>query len=97
MRTLYGRARPVVLYCAVCGPQAVGWCLLTQAALTRPVLAKNERAELAIQKNRNYSYLAMATYTMCAIVAIWLPQLIALVISLIWILWLVVGIRMREE
>lgn len=35
----------------------------------------------------------MAFYTGCAIVAVWLPLAIAVVITLMWLYWLFNGIR----
>jgi len=90
-------APAVILYSAVCAFQGFGWYLLTRTSLAPRMLAKSEKSRIAIIKNRKYSIFAMAIYSACAIAAIWIPQVVALVISLIWILWIVVGVRLREE
>lgn len=90
-------APAVVLYSGVCGFQSIGWWFLTTSALSPPGLAKTDRSRLAIAKYRQYSYYAVATYTVCAVAAVWYPQTIAVVITLIWIFWLVFGIRVRDE
>jgi uncharacterized membrane protein len=90
-------APAVVLYSSVCGLQAVGWNLLTLAALRPDPLTKNEKSMLAMRENHKYSYFAFALYTTCAIAALWFPRTIAIAISFIWIGWLVVGIRIKHE
>ena len=90
-------APAVVLYCAVCGFQAIGWNLMTRAALNPHLLTRSEKATLATRQNHRYTYFAFATYTICAIVAFWFPRTIAIVISLIWIVWLIIGINIKDE
>lgn len=90
-------APAVILYTVVCGSQGFGWYLLTRTSLAPHVLAKSEKSRLAILKNRKYSIFGMAVYAACAVAAIWIPQVIALVITLIWVVWIIVGVRIREE
>jgi uncharacterized membrane protein len=90
-------APAVILYSAVFGLQGFGWYSVTSASLAPHLLAKSDKARLAILKNRQYSMFAMAFYTACAIAAIWIPQIVALAIALIWIFWIFVGINLRDE
>jgi uncharacterized membrane protein len=87
----------VILYCAVCGFQAVGWNFLTRTALGPVQLTRNEKAAAKMRENHKYSYFAFTIYTICAVTAIWFPLTIAIIISLIWIIWLIVGINLRSE
>lgn len=89
-------APAVILYSAVCAVQGLGWYLLTRASLSPHMLAKSEASRRTIVDNRKYSIFAMAVYSACAIAAIWIPQAVAAVITLIWIFWIVVGARLRE-
>ena len=50
-----------------------------------------------MRANHRYSYYAFALYVACAIVAFWLPRTVAVAITLIWIVWLVVGINVKGE
>jgi uncharacterized membrane protein len=90
-------APAVILYSAVCAFQAIGWNLLTRTALRPRALTRNHAGTLAMRANHRYSYYAFALYVSCAIVAFWLPRTVAVAISLIWIVWLIVGIRTKDE
>jgi len=90
-------APAVILYSGVCAFQAIGWNLLTRTALTPHALTRNDGATLAMRANHRYSYYAFALYVACAIVAFWLPRTVAVAITLIWIVWLVVGINVKGE
>jgi uncharacterized membrane protein len=89
-------APAVVLYSAVNGLQAVGWILLSGAALKPNLLTKNERSTLAMRSNQRNGYLALAVYTLCAIMAFWFPLAIALLLSVIWLGWLSYGIGIKS-
>ena len=88
----------VVLYGSVCVLQAIGWFLLTLTALnpTR-LLTKNDAATLTMHVNHKYSYYSIAFYGICVIVAFWLPQPVAIVISASWLVWLIRGITISES
>jgi len=90
-------APAVVLYMAVTVLQAIGWILLCHAALTPPPLTRNERATLAMRSNQRNGFYAVALYSVCAIVALWFPLAIAIFTSLVWIGWLIVGIRIKGD
>jgi len=88
----------VVLYSGVCAFQAIGWiCLMRTAVGGRHPLTRDHRALLELRAKGAYGYYALALYTVCGIAAFWLPRTVAVVMSLIWILWLVLALRAVEE
>lgn len=86
----------VILYVATLAFQAIGWILLTSAALNNR-LTKDELSALTIRKNRNYGYAAFIVYSLCAIIACWFPLTIAIITTFIWIFWLAWGINLKHE
>jgi uncharacterized membrane protein len=90
-------APAVVLYSAVDGLQAIGWILLSGAALKPNLLTKSEKSTLAMRNNYRNGYFALAIYTICAIVAFWFPLIVAHLITLIWVGWLIFGINIKGE
>ncbi len=91
-----GHAAPaVVLYDAVLAVQAIGWILLTGAAL-RGRLVEDERSVVTIRGNSRNGYGAFALYSLLAITALWFPLAIAVVTTVTWIFWLTLGIRMKD-
>jgi uncharacterized membrane protein len=89
-------APAVVLYDSTLALQAVGWILLTTSALDGQ-LFRNEKAALTIRKSRKFGYFAFTVYSLCAIIAFWFPLTIAILTTLIWILWLIWGISVKHE
>ena len=89
-------APAVVLYDSVLAFQAIGWILLTRAALQNK-LARSEEAALTIAQNCKYGYFAMAVYLLCAVIAFWFPLTIAVITAFIWVLWLIWGISMKHD
>jgi uncharacterized membrane protein len=87
----------VVLYCAACAFQAVGWYFLTRTALSPVLLARDEKAVLGLRKSHSFSYAAFALYTACGAAAFWYPQAIAAVICAIWLVWLVIGVKLKDD
>jgi len=86
----------VILYEAVLALQALGWIAATQASLKGNLL-KNEKAIVQARDARKFGVYALVTYSLCAILAIWYPLVIAVITTLIWIYWLIYGIRLKEE
>jgi uncharacterized membrane protein len=83
----------VVLYSATGAIMGVGWALVSWAALKPERLTRNERAAARMRKGSRNAYFAIAFYTTCAIVAVWLPLAIAVVITVMWLYWVIYGIR----
>jgi TMEM175 potassium channel family protein len=90
-------APAVILYSGVCGFQAMGWNLLTRTALKPNLLTKGENSTRTMRRNHRYSYFAFSIYTICAIAAIWFPRTVAMAIGLIWVIWLIISIKTRDE
>jgi uncharacterized membrane protein len=89
-------APAVVLYNAVLVAQALSWTLMTRTAL-RGGLARDADAVAALRANEKNSYGAMVLYSLLAIVAFWLPMVVAIATSMTWIVWLVMSLRARHE
>ena len=90
-------APAVVLYSVVNGLQATGWILLSRAALKPNLLTKNEKSTLAMRGNHRNGYFALAAYSLCTIIAFWFPLAVALLLSVIWLGWLIYGINIKSE
>ena len=89
-------APAVILYSAVMALQSLGWVLVSSAAL-KGNLPKNEKARKATREARMFGLYAAATYTFLAVAAIWVPVAVAGGITLIWIFWLIYGIRIKDD
>jgi uncharacterized membrane protein len=89
-------APAVILYNVVLAFQAIGWILSTGAAMKNN-LGKNEKSTLAIREQHKYGYFAFTAYSLCAITAFWFPLAIAIITTITWIFWLIMGINLKEE
>jgi uncharacterized membrane protein len=89
-------APAVILYNVVLAFQALGWVLMTNSALANN-LGKSEKANVEIKLARKFSYFACALYSLCAILGIWFPHIIAVFTTLTWIFWLIYGINIKHE
>jgi uncharacterized membrane protein len=87
----------VVLYSAAGAIMGVGWALTGRAALKPPGLTRNARATAQVRKGLRNAYFAIAFYTTSAIVAVWLPFAVAVVITLMWVYWVIYGLRSAGE
>jgi uncharacterized membrane protein len=85
----------VVLYNAVLAVQALGWVVVTGAAL-RNQLTVDATAEATMRENQRYGYFAAVFYGVLAVLAVWLPLTVAVATTVSWIFWLVLGIRMKR-
>jgi len=96
---LTDHAAPAVsLYCAVFGLQAIAWMLMTRAALnpSRPLIT-NEESIRSGRTNLKRSYYAIIFYSLCVVAAFWFPLTIAIIVAFTWIIWLIIGINLKEE
>lgn len=89
-------APSVVLFNAVTVIQALGWVLLTTAAI-RGGLARDEASLAVLRGGRRNGYGALAGYAFFAVLALWFPVAVAIIITLVWGLWLVFSLRMRHN
>ena len=83
----------VVLYSATGALMGVGWALVSWTALKPEPLTRNERAAARMRKGARDAYFAIAFYTTCAILAVWQPLVVAVVITVMWLYWVIFGIR----
>jgi uncharacterized membrane protein len=90
-------APAVVLYSASGALMGVGWALNAWTTLHPRPLTRNERATVRMRSAFRNAWFAIVFYTVCAIVAVWLPLVIAAVITVMWIYWVIYGIRSAGE
>jgi len=91
-----GAAPAVVLYVSVMVAQSIAWIVMGHVALYDG-LAKDERAAAKIRSNTTNGYCGLALYAVCAVLALWFPSAVALVTVVSWMVWLVIGIRIRPD
>ena len=90
------RATPaVVLYNGVLGMTAIGWMLLSGAAL-RDRLTTDAAAAATVREARRRAYLAFGLYSLLAVTALWFPLSSAAVTTVTWLFWLVMSIRLKH-
>lgn len=86
-------APAVVLYAASGAFMGLGWVCLGRSVLGAKPLTRDARATAQVRKGLRNGYFAVAFYSLCAVVAIWLPSVIAVVITLMWLYWVIFGVR----
>jgi uncharacterized membrane protein len=89
-------APAVILYNGTLGLQALGWILVCTAAIKNQ-LSKNEPSKKAVFADRKFAFFALGLYSLCAIIAFWLPRFIAIITIITWFFWLVYGISIRRQ
>lgn len=85
----------VVLYNAVLAVQAIGWILLSGAAL-KGRLTADDASTVTMRENGRSGYGAFALYSALAVAGAWFPLSVVVITTLSWLFWLVLGIRMKE-
>ena len=85
-------APAVIIYNSVTALQAVGWILVTGAAL-RSRLAKDEKSAVLVRHSRRNGYFALVVYSLLALIAVWFPLAIAVVTTMLWAYWLTFSLR----
>ena len=86
----------VVLYVAASAIQSLGWLLMTYIAIKDKLTVTDRAAEL-MKLGVKTGIGGFSIYLVCAILAFWFPLTIAAVISVLWLLWLILGITVQEE
>jgi uncharacterized membrane protein len=89
-------APAVILYDGTLALQALGWILLCTAAI-RNQLTKNDTSKRAVLADRKFAYFALTLYSLCAIIAFWLPRFIAIITIITWFFWLLYGLTIRRQ
>lgn len=87
----------VVLYCFVLLLTNIGWILITRTALKPKLLAKSEAAKTMIENIFKQSIYAFILYLFCTVLAFWFPLISAIIISLTWLGWLILGLNYKEK
>jgi hypothetical protein len=88
----------VALYSAVFGLQALAWVLMMRVALSSSNrLITNEHSIQTGRENLKKGYYATVLYMVFAFAAFWFPLIIALFVAFSWIVWLIIGINMKEK
>jgi TMEM175 potassium channel family protein len=85
-------APAVVIYNSLTAVQALGWILLSGAAL-RHRLARDETSVVLVREAHRNGYVALVVYALLALVAVWFPLTIAIVTTLLWAYWLTFSLR----
>ena len=85
----------VVLYDAILAVQAIGWILVDGAAVNDR-LATGERATALLRNGRRNGYVAALFYALLAVAAVRAPLASALVTTVSWMFWLMLGARMQR-
>ena len=87
-------APAVVIFNAVTVLQAVGWILVSGAALRKSNrLTRDEKSAAVMGEMHRNGYSALVLYSALALIALWFPLAIAVVTTLLWAYWLVFGLR----
>jgi len=89
-------APAVILYDGTLGLQALGWIFLCTSSI-KDQLTKSETSNMIMAANRKFGYFAFALYSLCAIIAFWLPLVIAIITIVSWIFWLAYGLSIRRR
>ena len=86
----------VMLYSAINALQAFAWFVAARVAV-KDGLAKNDVSLESMKKNSFAALYSIGIYAVLFVLAIWFPLAIAIVISLLWIVWLVYGLNIKHE
>ena len=85
-------APAVVIYNSVTAVQALGWILVSGAAL-RNRLHKDEKSAVLVRDAHRNGYVALVAYSLLAVIAVWFPLTIAIVTTMLWAYWLTFSLR----
>jgi uncharacterized membrane protein len=90
-------APAVVIYSFVNLLGNIGWLLVASAALQPQPLTRSEAAREAMERSLKQGRFAFVIYLACTVLAFWFPLTIALTLTLIYIIWLIFGVRDMKE
>jgi uncharacterized membrane protein len=86
----------VLLYNGVLILQSLGWVFICTTALNDKLLS-GATAIKQTRQNKRYALYSVIGYSVFAAVSVWFPITIAIITVLLWILWLMIGIRIKNE
>jgi len=87
----------VVVYAAIMALQSLAWICLGHAALSPSPLTKNEMSTKTARAGLRSSYFSLTINAVLIVMAFWFPQVVALLLGVIWLGWLVYGLKIRSE
>jgi len=89
-------APAVVLYNAVLAVQAIAWVVLSGTALEGGLVAEGA-ATARLRQNRRHGYAAIGFYSLLAVLAVWFAFVVAVVTTVLMLVWLAISIRMHRD
>ena len=87
----------VVLYSMAILFTNISWILVSQTALKPKPLTINEVSKKAMEDVFRKGIYAFILYLFCTILAFWLPLVSAIIITLTWLAWLIIGINIKDQ
>jgi uncharacterized membrane protein len=91
-------AQPAItLYCGVSLFQSISWNIVRHLTLHPESLYRPDVNLKKIKKLRAYTKLGLVLYSLTFIISFWFPVTAFVIISLSYLVWLVVGISLKEE
>lgn len=85
----------IILYCFSSLFNNIAWIVLYEATLASHRLAKNKGCETILIRIRNQSRYAFAIYAAIVALSFWFPFAAFYINTLLWIVWLVMGIALK--
>lgn len=86
----------VILYNSTLALQALSWICIYGSA-SQEKLFFSEQGKAHMKKNLTFGIYAFITYSVFAVLAIWIPQIIALFTLLTWLFWLTMSLRIKHN
>jgi len=87
----------IIVYCLFSVFNSIAWVLLLQSTLSPKSLAKNPAAYAKLVTGRNQCIYGFVVYSINAVVAFWFPFVALTILSILWVVWLVVGIVLGNK
>lgn len=87
----------VMCYCSIIMLQNISWLSLFQCMIKPKDLTKNPAAKNMVIKVRRQSIYGFVVYLIINIMAYWFPMIAITLMALLWIIWILVGISIRDE
>jgi hypothetical protein len=60
-------------------------------------LYKDEQSASTIRRNGREGAYALVIYIVCALVAVWYPLAVVIITCLIWLYWLLLGLKLKHD
>lgn len=86
----------VIIYNLVLLLQSIGWVAICNSGLN-PKMGHSQKVMQEIRKNRTYALYSVLGYLGLALLAVWFPVPVVIITILLWILWLIIGIKIEHN